>query len=58
MAVLIGIVSQKGGVGKSMLSRLLATEYARVNWSVLIADMDNSVLSHMFSKTLKLVFFV
>lgn len=42
MAVLIGVVSQKGGVGKSMISRLLATEYARVNWNVLIADMDSS----------------
>lgn len=42
MAVLIGVVSQKGGVVKSMISRLLATEYARVNWNVLIADMDSS----------------
>jgi chromosome partitioning protein len=42
MSILIGVVSQKGGVGKSMISRLIATEYARVNWSVLIADMDNS----------------
>ncbi|TSJ81151.1 MAG: ParA family protein [Candidatus Cardinium sp.] len=42
MAVLIGVVSQKGGVGKSMISRLLAMEYARVDWNVLIADMDSS----------------
>ncbi|MEF2228705.1 MAG: ParA family protein [Candidatus Cardinium sp.] len=42
MSVLIGVVSQKGGVGKSMVSRLLATEYARVDWNVLIADMDSS----------------
>ena len=38
----IGIVSQKGGVGKSTLSRLLAREYALNDWSVLIADMDTS----------------
>ena len=42
MTVLIGVISQKGGVGKSMISRLIATEYARVSWNVLIADMDSS----------------
>ena len=38
----IGILSQKGGVGKSSLTGLLATEYARAGWKVLIADMDVS----------------
>jgi len=38
----IGVVSQKGGVGKSTLSRLLAREYSLNDWSVLIADMDIS----------------
>jgi chromosome partitioning protein len=42
MALIIGIVSQKGGVGKSTLSRLLAVEYARNEYAVKIADMDLS----------------
>lgn len=42
MALVIGIVSQKGGVGKSTLSRLLACEYANNQWDVKIADMDLS----------------
>jgi chromosome partitioning protein len=37
--LVIGIVSQKGGVGKSTISRMLAREYAQ-SWDVLIADMD------------------
>lgn len=36
----IGILSQKGGVGKSTLARALAVEYARNDWDVKIADMD------------------
>lgn len=42
MALIIGIVSQKGGVGKSTLSRALASEYAKNEWEVKIADMDLS----------------
>ncbi|MBL7817884.1 MAG: ParA family protein [Saprospiraceae bacterium] len=42
MALVIGIISQKGGVGKSTLSRLLAVEYARNEYNVKIADMDLS----------------
>lgn len=38
--MIIGIVSQKGGVGKSTLSRLIAREYAQANWHVKIADLD------------------
>ncbi|MEZ4991935.1 MAG: ParA family protein [Saprospiraceae bacterium] len=38
--VKIGVLSQKGGVGKSTLTRALAVEYARNNWDVKIADMD------------------
>jgi len=38
--MIIGIVSQKGGVGKSTLTRLLAREYAVNDWVVKIADMD------------------
>ena len=42
MALKIGVISQKGGVGKSTISRLLAVEYARNKWEVKIADMDLS----------------
>lgn len=38
----IGVVSQKGGVGKSTLARVIATEFARNSWEVQIADMDTS----------------
>lgn len=36
----IGLLSQKGGVGKSTLSRLLAVAYAKAGWSVKIADFN------------------
>jgi chromosome partitioning protein len=42
MALFIGMVSQKGGVGKSTLARLLAREYANAGWNVKIADLDVS----------------
>jgi chromosome partitioning protein len=42
MAVIVGMVSQKGGVGKSTLSRLVAREYALAGWTVKIADLDVS----------------
>lgn len=42
MTVFVGVISQKGGVGKSTLSRLLAREYAIAKWDVKIADMDIS----------------
>ncbi len=40
MAQIIGIASQKGGVGKSTLARMLAVGYAANEWDVLIADLD------------------
>ena len=40
--VKIGVISQKGGVGKSTITRLLAREYSSNKWNVLIADMDIS----------------
>lgn len=40
MATIIGFVSQKGGVGKSTLSRLIAREYSSAGWTVKIADLD------------------
>lgn len=42
MTVMIGLVSQKGGVGKSTISRLVAREYAAAGWTVKIADLDIS----------------
>jgi chromosome partitioning protein len=38
----VGIISQKGGVGKSTIARAIATEFARNDYQVLIADMDTS----------------
>ncbi len=40
MALIIGVVSQKGGVGKSTIARLIASQYASNEWDVKIADMD------------------
>lgn len=42
MAIVVGMVSQKGGVGKSTLARLLAREFAIQKWRVKIADLDIS----------------
>ncbi|GAB5480143.1 MAG: ParA family protein [Marinobacter nauticus] len=42
MTLMIGMVSQKGGVGKSTLARLIAREYAQAGWRVKIADLDIS----------------
>jgi len=41
-ALIVGMVSQKGGVGKSTLARLLAREFAVQDWRVKIADLDIS----------------
>lgn len=38
--MILALVSQKGGVGKSTLARLLGVEMARAGWRVLIADLD------------------
>jgi chromosome partitioning protein len=40
MSQILGFVSQKGGVGKSTLARLVAREYAAAGWNVKIADLD------------------
>jgi chromosome partitioning protein len=40
MVLIVGCVSQKGGVGKSTLARLLAREYAANDWKVKAADLD------------------
>lgn len=36
----IACLSQKGGVGKSSLVRLLATEFVKADWAVRVVDMD------------------
>ena len=38
--MLVSLISQKGGVGKSAIARLLAVEYANAGWSVKVADLD------------------
>lgn len=38
--MIIALISQKGGVGKSALARVLAVEYIRAGWNVKIADLD------------------
>ena len=40
MAIKVAVVSQKGGVGKSSLARLIGREFADNGWLVNIADMD------------------
>lgn len=42
MTLILGVVSQKGGVGKSTIARLMAREYAAAGWNVKIADLDTS----------------
>jgi len=42
MTIQIGVASQKGGVGKSTVCRLIAREYAKAGWTVKIADLDVS----------------
>lgn len=38
----IGVVAQKGGVGKSTLAAMIGRAYRAAGWEVLLADMDNS----------------
>ncbi|GIU52184.1 para1 [Shewanella sairae] len=40
MSLIISVVGQKGGSGKSTLSRAIATCYASASWDVKIADLD------------------
>ncbi|MGH9444135.1 MAG: P-loop NTPase [Terriglobia bacterium] len=40
MALIVSMASQKGGVGKSSLARLLACIFATLGWTVKIADLD------------------
>lgn len=38
--MILSLISQKGGVGKSALARLIAVEFAKAGWQVKIADLD------------------
>lgn len=38
--MILALVSQKGGVGKSALARLVAVELTRAGWAVKVADLD------------------
>lgn len=40
--LIVGVISQKGGVGKSFVSRIIAREFATADWDVKIADLDIS----------------
>lgn len=40
--IFIAMASQKGGIGKSTIARLVAREYAKARWNVKIADLDVS----------------
>ena len=42
MGYKISVINQKGGPGKSTISRAIATCYASANWDVKIADLDIS----------------
>ncbi|TDW20433.1 chromosome partitioning protein [Rhizobium azibense] len=45
MPTIISCLSQKGGVGKSTLARLLARTYASADWSVKICDFNVNQLT-------------
>lgn len=40
MGYKLGVVSQKGGVGKSTIARAVASAYASAEWNVKVADLD------------------
>ena len=51
MAIKVAVVSQKGGVGKSSIARLIGREFADNGWLVNIADMDvQQATSYHWSK--------
>lgn len=38
--MIVSLISQKGGVGKSAIARLVAVEYVKAGWSVKVGDLD------------------
>ncbi len=47
MAYIVASASQKGGVGKSTIARMIAVEFALMegNCNVLLADLDTSQMT-------------
>ncbi|SDA15585.1 chromosome partitioning protein [Methylobacterium sp. UNC378MF] len=43
----LAVLSQKGGVGKSTIARLMATAYAGVGWRVKLADFHTKQLANV-----------
>lgn len=43
--LIVSAISQKGGVGKSALARLIAREYAASGWAVRVADFDTKQMT-------------
>ena len=43
--MIISVLGQKGGVGKSSISRTLAVEFTRAGWNTLLADIDSSQIT-------------
>ena len=40
--MVISLLNQKGGTGKSSLGRAIAVEFARTGWAVHVADLDKT----------------
>ena len=50
MPYIISVVAQKGGVGKSTISRMFSVEFALIDgcsWKVLLADLDPSQMTSL-----------
>jgi len=45
--MIIAVVSQKGGVGKSALARTFAAEFVKAGWKTLLADCDHGQASSL-----------
>lgn len=43
--MIISVLAQKGGVGKSSISRTIAVEFTRAGWRTLLADIDSSQIT-------------
>ncbi|MGL5285923.1 MAG: division plane positioning ATPase MipZ [Aeromonas sp.] len=57
MTAIIGVLAQKGGVGKSALARTVATAYAQAGWKVALvdADQEQGTTSQWFQRRLESV---
>lgn len=57
MAYVLSFISQKGGVGKSTLARLVARQYAADGYAVKIADLDTKqgTSTHWYTRRAQLI---